>query len=199
MCNGGVSNCIWGAVTTPPTFSDDATSLDIAANQNTDEIVFASIGKSGGDLQLGYWNGSAWTNTSNVDTSCTSPYTASKLVSVGWLTSSSTIRSVVVYSDLNSTSLNWYLGNAGVFVRQPDFIAAPIIASPRGYMDIHMNPRDQAQLMYLTSDNNSDLFSKRLMLTGTSTFTWSNSDGGPLETTLPQTISSPFSFAFWQQ
>ncbi len=198
-CTGGIATCTWGAVTTPPTFADDATSLDIAANQNTDEMAFASIGKSGGDLQLGYWNGTAWINTSNVDTSCTAPYTGSKLVSVGWLTLASTTRSIVVYSDLGSTAINWYTGVGGVFTRQPDFIAAPTIASPRGYMDIHMNPRDQAQLMYLTSDTNSDLFAKRLIMTGTSTLTWSNSDGAALETTLPQTISSPFSFAFWQQ
>jgi hypothetical protein len=63
-----------------------------------------------------------------------------------------------------------------------------------------MNPRDQSQLMYLTSDSSSDLYAKRLMLTGTTTLTWTNSDGGTaLETTLPQIISSPFSFAFWQQ
>ena len=199
-CTGGVAACVWGPVTTPPTFADDATSLDISANQNTDEMVFASIGKSGGDLQLGYWNGTGWINTANVDTSCTVPYTGSKLVSTGWLTLGSTTRSIVVYSDLNSTNINWYTGNAGVFTRQPDFVPGTPIASPRGYMDIHMNPLDQAQLMYLTSDNGSNLFAKRLMLTGTSTFTWSNSDGGPaLQTTLPQIISSPFSFAFWQQ
>ncbi len=199
-CNGGIAMCTWGAVTTPPSFLDDATSLDIAANQNTDEMVFASIGNAGGDLQLGYWNGNGWTNTANVDTSCTVPYTASKLVSTGWLTLGSTTRSIVVYSDLSSTAINWYTGNAGVFTRQADFVPTSPVASPRGYMDIHMNPRDQSQLMYLTSDNNSDLFAKRLMLTGTSTFTWTNSDGGSaLETTLPQIISSPFSFAFWQQ
>ena len=199
-CNGGIAMCTWGPVTTPPTFSDDATSLDLSANQNTDEMVFASIGNAGGDLQLGYWDGSAWSDTANVDTSCTVPYVGSKLVSAGWLTLGSTTRSVVVYSDLNSTNINWYLGNKGVFTRQPDFVPASPIASPRGYMDIHMNPRDESQLMYLTSDNNSDLFAKRLMLTGTSTFTWTDSDGGSaLQTSLPQIISSPFSFSFWQQ
>ncbi len=199
VCSGGIATCTWGAVTTPPTFSDDATSLDIAANPNTDEMVFASIGRTGGDLQLGYWNGTSWINTSNVDTSCTSPYTASKLVAAGWLSNGTTTRSVVVYSDLNSTSINWYTGNAGVFTRQSDFAPTPSIASPRGYMDIHLNPRDTAQLMYLTSDNNSDLFAKRLMMSSTSVISWTNSDGGALETTLPQIISSPFSFAFWQQ
>ncbi len=198
VCTGGIANCTWGAVTTPPTFLDDATSLDISANPNTNEMVFASIGNAGGDLQLGYWSGSAWTNTANVDTTCTVPYTASKLVTTGWVTVGSTTRSVVVYSDINSGNINWHTGNLGVFTRQPDFAVSPSMATSRGYMDIYMDPVDRSQLMYVTSDSSSDLFAKRLSLTGTSTLTWTNSDAGALETTLPQVISSPFSFAFWQ-
>ena len=198
-CTGGIANCTWGSVATPPTFLDDATSLDISANPKTDEIVFASIGNAGGDLQIGYWNGSAWTNTANADTSCSVPYTASKLVTTGWLTNASSTRSIVVYADLSSPNINWYSGNGGVFTRQPDFVPAPLINTTRGYMDIHMDPVDTSQLMFLTSDNASDLFAKRLSLTSTSTFTWTNSDGGALETTLPQVISSPFSFSFWQK
>jgi Tfp pilus assembly protein PilV len=203
-CTGGVAMCTWGNVTTPPAFLDDATSLDISANPKTDEIVFASIGNANGDLQLGYWNGLGWSDVANVDTTCEVPYTASKLVSTGWLTLGSTTRSIIVYSDVSSGNINWYTGNGGVFTRQSDFVPTNAIPVPRGYMDIHMNPRDSAQLMYLTSAYISDtvihLYAKRLLLTGTSTFTWTNSDaGGPLQTKLPQAISSPFSFAFWQQ
>lgn len=197
-CSGGIATCTWGAVTTPPTFLDDATTLDISANPNSNEMVFASIGNAGGDLQLGYWSGSVWTDTANVDTSCTVPYTASKLVTTGWVTSASTTRSVIVYSDLNSGNINWYTGNAGVFTRQPDFVVNPTMAISRGYMDIYMDPVERSQLMYVTSDNAADLFAKKLSMTGTSTLTWTNSDGAALETTLPQVISSPFSFAFWQ-
>lgn len=198
-CTGGIALCTWGAVTTPPTFLDDATSLDIAANPISDEIVFASIGKSGGDLQAGYWNGSAWTNSANLDTSCTVPYTGSKLVATGWLTTGTSTRSVVVYSDLSSPNINWYTGNAGVFTRQPDFVPTPLMATSRGYMAIDQDPVSQNQFMYTVSDSQSDLFAKRLTLTGTSTLTWTNSDGSALETALPQVISSPFSFAFWQK
>ncbi len=198
-CTGGIALCTWGAVTTPPSFLDDATSLDIAANPISNEIVFASIGNAGGDLQLGYWNGSAWTNTANADTSCTVPYVASKLVTAGWLTTGTSTRSVVVYSDLSSPNVNWYTGNAGVFTRQPDFVPSPLMATSRGYMAIDQDPVSQNQIMYTTSDSNRRLFAKRLVLTGTSTLTWSNSDGGALETALPQVISSPFSFSFWQK
>lgn len=199
VCTGGTSTCTWGAVTTPPTFLDDASSLDISANPNSDELVFASIGKAGGDLQVGYWNGTGWVNTANADTSCSVPYVGSKLVTTGWVTFATSTRSVVVYSDLNSGNINWYTGNAGVFTRQPDFAPNPAIASPRGYMDIYMDPVDKSQLMYVTSDNSNRLFAKRLNMTGSSTLSWSNSDGGALVSTLPQIISSPFSFAFWQQ
>ncbi|MBP6948568.1 MAG: hypothetical protein KBC41_00035 [Candidatus Pacebacteria bacterium] len=198
-CTGGVSMCTWGAVTTPPTFLDDATSLDIASNPISNEIVFASIGNAGGDLQLGYWNGSAWTNTANADTSCTVPYTASKLVTAGWVTTGTSTRSVVVYSDLNSRNINWYAGNGGSFIRQPDFVPTPLMATSRGYMAIDQDPVSQNQFMFTTSDSASDLYAKRLVLTGTSTLTWSNSSAVALETTLPQMISSPFSFAFWQK
>lgn len=198
-CTGGIASCTWGAVTTPPTFADDATSLDITPNLETNEIVFASIGNSGGDLQLGYWNGSSWTNTANADTSSGVPYTGSKLVTTGWLTNGSTTRSIVVYADLNSPHVNWYTGNGGVFTRQTDFTPTPLIGTTRGYMDIHMDPIDKSQLMFLTSDSASDLFAKRLTMTSSSTFVWTNSDGGALETGLPQVISSPFSFSFWQQ
>lgn len=198
-CTGGVAMCTWGAVTTPPTFLDDATSLDISANPISNEIVFASIGNAGGDLQLGYWNGTTWTDTANADTSCTVPYVASKLVTTGWLTTGTSTRSIIVYSDLSSQNVNWYTGNGGIFTRQPDFVPSPLMATSRGYMNIDQDPVSQNQLMYVTSDSASKLFAKRLVLTGTSTLTWSNSDGSALETTLPQVISSPFSFAFWQK
>ncbi len=199
VCTGGIALCTWGSVTTPPTFLDDATSLDIASNPISNEIIFASIGKGGGDLQAGYWNGSAWTNTANLDTSCTVPYTGSKLVTAGWVTTGTSTRSVIVYSDLSSPNINWYTGNLGVFTRQPDFVPAPLMATSRGYMAIDQDPVSQNQFMFTVSDSASDFYAKRLALTGTSTLTWSNSDGGVLETSLPQVISSPFSFAFWQK
>jgi hypothetical protein len=198
-CTGGVAICTWESVTTPPTFSDDASNLDLAVNPNTNEMVFASIGNSGGDLQLGYWNGSSWTNTANADTSCNVPFTGSRFVSVGWLTNGTTTRSVVVYSDLNSQNINWYLGNGGTFTRQSDFIPTPLMATGRGYMDIQMSPIDQNMLMYGTSDSASDLHIKRLLLNSSGVFQWSNPLTTAVETTLPQTISSPFSFAWWHQ
>jgi len=50
---GGNPLHTWGTRYTPPTFLDDATNLDLAANPNTNEMVFASLGIAGAGLQAG--------------------------------------------------------------------------------------------------------------------------------------------------
>jgi hypothetical protein len=199
MCTGGTATCTWGAVTTPPTFTDDATNLSIASNPLTDEIVFASVGDAAGDLQLGYWNGSTWTNTAKADTSCTIPNTSTRKVATGWLISGATTRSVVVYDDLAATTINWFTGNAGVFTKQADFVPTPSLAQNQGYFDFQSNPLSRDQLMLTISDSADTLWAKRLVMSSSGLFTWTNSDGGPIEPNLPQNLNKPFAFGFWQQ
>lgn len=197
-CTGGTFVCTWNAVTIPPTFLDDATNLDISANPNTDEIIFASIGNAGSDLQIGYWSGSAWTANANVDQNTTTPLWGTKLVSTGWLISGGTTRSIVVYNDRAERNISWYVCNAGSCSLQSDFVVSPLFANPQKFYEIQMDSVNRDQLMFTLSDNSSDLFSKRLVMTAAPAFTWTNSDGSALETTLPQVINSPFSFAFWR-
>ncbi len=197
-CTGGISLCTWGAITTPPTFRDDATNLDISASPTSDQIVFASIGNAGSDLQIGFWNGASWTNTANADTSCGTPIAGSKLVSTGWLVSGGTARSVIRYVDSGSNDLDWYVGNAGTFTKQTDFAQSPATNGSR-YFDIQMDPLSQDQLLSFASDSANDLFAKRLRMTSVPGFTWTNSDGSALSTILPQSINSPFSSAFWRK
>jgi prepilin-type N-terminal cleavage/methylation domain-containing protein len=198
-CTGGLSNCTWSAiVTNPPNWANDATNLDISANPDTNEIVFASIGNGGSDMQLGYWSGSAWTNSNDVDTSCTTPgtgATATKMVSTGWLVSGSTYRSIVRYVDQGSNALDWYTGNAGVFKKELDWVQTPAPNGPK-YLDIQMNPLIKNQIMSFVSDSVFDLTAKKLEFTAPSTFTWTDSDGAVLEASLPQATNSPYSFAF---
>lgn len=197
-CTGGTAGCAWSGIQTPATFADDATNLDMAGNLNSDEIVLASIGVNQNDLQIGYWNGSAWTNTANADTSCNGPVVGSRLVATGWLVSGATSRSVVRYADQGSSAVDWYTGNGGTFTKQTDFTQTP---APNGpiYMDIQIDPIGKNQLISLVADSANDLFAKRLSMDATPTFAWTNSDGVALETTLPQTINSPYAFAYWRQ
>jgi VCBS repeat-containing protein len=195
-CTGGTATCTWSAVTTPPTFADDATHLVLAANPNTDEMVFASIGNAGSDLQIGYWSGSAWTNTANVDTSATTPTAGTRFVAAGWLINGTTTRSVITYYDSTATNIGWYVGNAGTFTAQTDFGPTPVFGAQTQY-DIKTDPINKDRLMFLVSDGNSDIFAKRLVMSTTGTFTWTNADGGAaLQTNTASASFKTFDFAY---
>jgi type II secretory pathway pseudopilin PulG len=197
-CIGGIALCTWSSIITPPTFADDATNLDLSSNPNTDEMVFASIGNAGSDLQIGYWSGSVWANTANVDTSSGTPLAGTKLVATGWLINAGITRSVVVYNDSAATNIGYYVGNGSVFSAQADFVPTPVFANPQKWYNIQMDPKNKDRLMLTLSDNALDLFAKRLIMSTSPTFTWSNADGGAaLEVSLGQAIISPFSFSYW--
>lgn len=200
-CNGGIVACTWGAVTTPPTWRDDATNLDISANPVTDEIAFASIGDAGSDLQTGYWSGSAWTNRANVDTSAGTPLAGTKLVANCWLTAAGTSTFITVYMDSSGNGISWYTSNgSGNPVRQTDFATTPAIGNPKKWIIMYPDPMSVDRLIIALSDVNSDLFVKHLQMTGASSFSWSDIEGGSaLETTLGQNIVSPFGFSYFQQ
>lgn len=200
LCTGNSATCTWGAVTTPPTWADDATNLDLSANPNSDEMVFASIGNAGSDLQMGYWSGVGWTNTANVDITSQAPLAGTKLVATGWLTSGATTRSIVTYNKSATTTVNWYTGNRGVFSVGATFIPSPLFANPQKWYEIATNSKSKDQLMFTLSDNASDLHAKRLVMTSVPGFTWTNSSGGSaVELNLSQSTVKPFGFAWWQK
>jgi hypothetical protein len=199
-CTGGTSACTWSAVTTPPTWLDDATNQDLAANPNSDEMVFASIGKNQSDLQVGYWSGAAWTNTANVDTTAVLPAAGGHSVAASWLTSGATTRSIVAYADATATatSLSYYAGNVGVFTVQTDFVMAPV-PGVFSWFDMQQDPINRDRLMLNYADTTNHLYSKRLIMTAVPAFTWTNADGGAAQTsTLSQVTTAPFAHAYWR-
>jgi len=199
LCTGNSSSCTWGSITTPPTWIDDATNLDLSANPNTDEMVFASIGNAGSDLQTGYWSGVGWTNTANRDTSAQTPLAGTKLVTTGWLTSGATKRNIIIYNDSGATNIGMYHCNSNTCTAL-DIGVTPVFASPQKWYEIAINPKSKDQLMLNISDNNYDLFAKKLTMTSTPAFTWTASDGSTqVETNLGQSIIKPFGFAWWQK
>ncbi len=198
-CTGGTAYCTWGAVTTPPTFVDDATNLDISSNPASNEIVFASIGNAQSDLQVGYWSGTTWTNTANRDTSCTIPAAGSQKVATGWLTSGATKRSVVVYQDSGATGINWYVGSVGVFTAQTDSAVAPAFTASQGNYQIAMDPTSPDRLLLAEGDNSLNLYVKRLVMTSVPAFTWTDANTGTaLETSLGQSLYAPFGLTYWR-
>ena len=208
-CDGAAPpSCTWNGSRTPITgMSNDATSLDISTNPNTDEILFASVGDGGSDLQAARWSGSAWTGTNDLDISALTPVADSSTVATGWLTNGATIRGVVIFANSSSQSqrIHGFVWDGGSFVRQgtdstPWFIPTPLLGTPRWY-DIQVDPKDKSRLMFLVSNSVNDLFAKRLEMDGSGNFTWTNptySDGTAIETGLVQAITSPYYFSYWR-
>lgn len=222
-CSAGTtistSNCIryaryttsWSAVAVVPTVADPATNIDISANPNSNELVFASLDNNQGDLSIGYWSGSTWTGRANVDTTSRCVAAGNKLVATGWLVNGSQSRSIIVYEDAannnctsTTTNVSWYVANgSGAPVAQTDFNPTPAFAPHQYWYDIQMDPKNKQQLMLSVVDENNDLFVKRLTMNASGAFSapdgWTNSDGSAaIEANLGQSTSSPFSFAYWR-
>jgi len=198
-CTGGTSTCTWNAVTTPPTWTDDATNLDLCSDPNSDGMIFVSIGNAGSDLQYGVWSGSAWTNTANGDTASATPLAGTKLVACGYLISGATTRGVITYNDSAATNIGWRTVSGTTWTSQTDFTPTPAFGNPQKWYDIQTDPINKDRLMFTLSDLNLDLFAKRLTMDATPTFTWTNADGGAaLQASLSQATAGPFSFAYWR-
>lgn len=205
-CTAG-TNCIqysryttsWSAVAGIPTVADPATNVDLAANPNTNEMVLGAIDNTSADLSLAYWSGSAWTGKANQDTAAAAPVAGTKLVACGWLISGATTRSVCTYNDSGTTNIGWVVGSGGTFTTQTDFTPTPSFGNPQKWYDIQTDPFNKDRLIFSLSDVNNDLFAKRLIMTSTPAFTWTNADGGAaLQASLPGAIAQPFSFAYWR-
>ncbi|OGR65738.1 MAG: hypothetical protein A2X31_09895 [Elusimicrobia bacterium GWB2_63_22] len=188
----------WGTAVNAPNFLDDATNLDLAANPASDEMVFASIGNAGADLQAGYWNGLVWANSRNLDITAQAPLAGTKLVAAAWISAGATTRSVFTYNDAAATNIGWYAGNGSTFTAQTDFAPAPAFANPQRYYDLEQDPVNRDRLIFTLADSNADLFAKRLVMTSVPGFTWTNADGGAaLEANLGSAIGGGHSFVFW--
>ncbi|MBI5133966.1 MAG: hypothetical protein HZA81_01075, partial [Candidatus Taylorbacteria bacterium] len=188
-CTAGTAiattNCIryatytnaWSSVAAIPTVADPATHLDMSGNPNTNEIVLASVDNSQADVSAAYWSGSAWTGQANIDITAQAATAGTKFVATGWLIAGATTRSVITYYDSATTNVGWIVGNAGSFAAQTDFAPTPVFGAQRQYA-IDMDPFNKDRLIFTVGDTNSDVFAKRLIMTSTPGFTWSNADGG---------------------
>lgn len=194
-CEGGVANCSWSAVITPPAFADDAASLDLAANPQSNEIVFASAGRAASDLQAGYWSGSSWTNTADVDTTMIGPSAYYQSVAAVWLTNGSVSRSVIYYRDTDN-AVNYVVGNGGSFVVQTDFPGAGFGSVLNATFSLDPISRDRGTLILV--DSGLRMAAKRAVLDSSGVVTWTNSDGGTsISTNMQGASNRSFAFAYW--
>lgn len=204
-CTGGTANCTWSGSLTVTGLLDDATNLDISANTLDDQIIFASIGNAGSDLQVGRWDGGVWSVAANQDTTAGTPTAGTEMVATGWVVNGSTIRGVVVYNDQqNSTAVNYLVMTPGcppTCGSANNFTPTPALVNPKKWNSIQVDPVNRNYLMLTVSDvsgSSNRMFAKRLVMSATGVMTWTNADGGAaLETALGQATSSAFSFGYW--
>lgn len=198
-CTGGIYTCSWLAATAVPTVSDDIHNFDMSANPNTDQIVYAAIGDAGDDLTAAYWSGSAWTGYANLDISSETPLAGSKKVSTAWLINGGTTRWILNYDDATGTGLSWYATNPGSApVKQTDFSTTPAINDIRHRYDADMDPVNKNQAMVTLTDSTRAIFAKRVSMSGSGVFTWTNADGGASLGTTPAVPQQGFTFMYWR-
>ena len=199
-CTGGTSGCTWSGSLNPNTGTgDDATSLDLAANPLTNEMVFASIGNAGADLQEFYWSGSAWTIHANQDTTCETPGAGMKLVTVGWLTNNGHTDWYLSYDDSSGTGISWYYGSGTAAPTKPtDFTTSPAINDIRERYDTDMNPFNNAELIQTIADSTGKVIAFKLSMDSSGNLSWSNMASAASLGSLPSVPQKGFDFQYWR-
>ncbi|MGH7196876.1 MAG: hypothetical protein ACREGJ_03895 [Candidatus Saccharimonadales bacterium] len=168
----------WGTVSAA-TSAGEATDMDLAAEPGGNYIAFVSTAEGAGQgLVAGAWDGSAWGTISELDNSTDAVFAGTTSLSVTWVKSGSTSRAVVAYDDTNAAGVDWFTYDKTSWTSQTDFATAP---TPGAINDqlirLYTNPQNNAEAMLFVTDDNADLFAKKLTFDGT-TFTWTNVEPG---------------------
>lgn len=199
-CTGGTSGCTWTApARIGGATGDDAANVDISANPLTNEIVYASVSYAASDLQVGYWNGSTWTLTPDLDTTTITPASGTQFVATGYLVHGNVARSIVAFSDATIGDVRYYVGNGSNFGTADSPLTYDITntASLRS-LSIAVDPINPDRLMLSMVDTNFVGWMKRATLDGSGAFNWTSPDNNVALDHIPQTIGSPLPFAFWR-
>ncbi|MBI4827084.1 MAG: CxxxxCH/CxxCH domain-containing protein [Nitrospirae bacterium] len=104
-----------------------------------------------------------------------------------WATSTA---GTIGYAQFNGSTTTWTSGASG-------FTYVTGTGTAQQWMDVDRDPQSSDTMMLTFSDSANDLFAKRLVMTGSAAFTWTNADGGAtLNAALASITSQNFSFAY---
>lgn len=183
----------WGTVTSMPTWGDESSVVDIAAEAGGDRIVAVAASESQRDLQYAVWNGSAWVNSvANADNSMYSfaSWAGRMPISAGWAQTGGSAKAVVVYADDATNVIHWRTWTTSGWIDETDWNPGHTI----GYLNsitIDRQPGEN-RVMVSIGDTNGSLWAKTY--DGTS---WANTNGGvALTTTISSSASTPFGFTY---
>ena len=217
VTRGAGAGGTWGSVSFATAFGEQSDDLEMSADPNSNQILLVHTGaNSGADIEAAIWTGISFPST--IDTGI--PCAANVICGIdgnvdttgigtsgnagGWLTDSGNTRAIVTYDDRNAAGIGWAVWNptAG-WTLQPDCNAA-CNSQPTGGSNgddklhrIRMNPLNNAELMFIGVDRASDLYAKKLVLSGT-TLTWSSTEpsGIALETLMSSITGFAADFAY---
>jgi hypothetical protein len=199
-CTGGVAACTWSAKTRiGGATGDDAKNIDISANPLSNEMVYASVGSAGSDLQVGYWSGTAWTLVPNLDTSTQTPITGSSMVATAYLTKGSISRSVVAYADSAAGDVLYYTGDGPTFTTANSPLTYDVTnTNALRSLSAQVDPLNNDRMMLTLADIDYAAWAKQATLDGSGSLVWTSPDGNAkLHNALPQFITNPIAFAYW--
>jgi hypothetical protein len=144
------------------------------------------------------WSGGTSLDTlTTVGTNGVQPNIEQKTIAGGWVRSGTTAAAVCFWSSTNNGTVDYAYNVGGTWTLSQTWTIGGTQPGTKLWMDAQTDPQSNDTSMLAFSDNASDLWSKRLVLSAGPTFTFSNADGGTAETTsLPSNTTQNFDFAY---
>lgn len=144
------------------------------------------------------WSGGTTLDTlTTVATNGVTTNIEQKTIAGGWVKSGTTTAAVFFWSSTTTGRLDYAYNVGGTWTLAQAWTPGGTAPGSELWMDAQTDPQSSDTLMLSFSDNASDLWSKRLVLSAGPTFTFSDADGGTPETTsLPSNTTQNFDFAY---
>ncbi|HUC20989.1 MAG TPA: hypothetical protein VMR98_05885, partial [Candidatus Polarisedimenticolaceae bacterium] len=189
--------------------TEEVTDMELTADPNSNFIGYSDVTDGivtataiSPDLESGMWNGDTDTfgNVGGADATAGLALAAgTNNVSSGWVRSGTEDRYVVVYEDTTAgINYTYFNKNTSLWTAAPpDFTTAPSPLATKTMQRVRQNPNTQSELMLVTIDSASDLFTKKLTFDGTN-LTWANAEPGGVspETSVSSVTGYAADYAF---
>ncbi len=162
---------------------EEATDMELNADPNSNFIGYANIsGESTAsaaspDQEAGMWDGGTDTygNSNNGDTAAGLVESGTNNVTTSWVRDGTTDVFVVVYDDATAAvNFRYFNKNTSVWAAGTDFTGATAPAAAQKMLRMRNNPFNTSELMLVMVDLASDVFTKKLVYGGGTTFTWTS-------------------------
>ncbi len=193
----------WAAATSWGTGRSAPLQMIAVPDPNSDNILFAFNRGASTSIYARFWNGTALTTVATPTGTGIAPAANRRTIAGGWLTSGAAKVAILFW--MNNAAANNridynYSTDVSTFSTSQSFTFTGTSPGEKRWMDFVADPFGADTGMLTFSDANNDLWARRLVYGGGTTFTWTNADGGnALTTTLANNTTENFSFDYDRQ